>query len=363
MMSAATPQLYQDDAARWQAVLARDAAADGRFYYAVRSTGVYCRPTCPARRPSRQNVVFFDAPEAAERAGYRSCRRCYPTEISAQQQAIAEVQRLLDGAGAAPSLRALGEAVGLSPYHLQRLFKRATGLSPRQYAAARRTERLKAELKRGSRVTAALYDAGYGSSRALYDSAHEEFGMNPSTYRNGGQGERIAYALTDCPLGRALVAATDKGVCAVYFGDDATLLRELHAEFPRAALVPDAAAVAPYTEAVLDHLAGRPTGPMVPLDARGTAFQHRVWAALREIPYGETRTYSELAAMVGAPGAARAVARACATNPVSLLVPCHRIVRTGGQLSGYRWGVDRKRRLLEQERTTAGAREAAPQAV
>src|SRR3954468_9003719 len=242
---------------RWQAGLARDAAADGRFYYGVRSTGGYCRPSCPARRPRREQGAFFDTPEAAERAGFRACRRCAPRTVSADKQVVARVQALLEANDPPPALAALGGAVGLSPSHLQRVFKRATGLSPRQYAAARRAERLKTALRDGSSVTAATYDAGYGSSRALYDAAPAALGMPPRAYRDGGQGERIAYAVADSPVGRVLVAATERGVCAVYFGDDAALVAALRAEYPRATLVPDPRAVAAPTRAVLDHLAGQ----------------------------------------------------------------------------------------------------------
>jgi AraC family transcriptional regulator of adaptative response/methylated-DNA-[protein]-cysteine methyltransferase len=352
-LNRAATQPYADDETRWQAVLHRDGAADERFCYAVRSTGIYCRPTCPARRPRRESVAFFDTPDSAEQAGFRPCRRCHPNEVSLHQQAVAHVQHLLETVEPTPTLRELGKAVGLSPFHLQRLFKRATGLSPKQYAAALRAERLRAELKTGASVTAAMYAAGYGSSRALYDTARDEFGMNPSTYRSGGQGQHIAYALTDSPLGRMLIAATDKGICAVRFGEDAALVRELQAEFPRATLTRDAQAVASYTQAVLDHLAGRQARLDLPLNVHGTAFQERVWAALREIPYGQTRTYGEVAQMIGEPGAAWEVGQACATNPVALLVPCHRVVRSGGGLSGYRWGSKRKRTLLDQERAVA----------
>jgi AraC family transcriptional regulator of adaptative response/methylated-DNA-[protein]-cysteine methyltransferase len=268
---------------------------------------------------------------------------------------VAQAQRLLDEAESTPTLGELGEAVGMSPFHLQRVFKRATGLSPREYAAARRTERLKAALRRGKDVTNALYDAGYGSSRALYARAQEHLGMSPATYRRGGAGQQIAYAIEDSPLGRLLVAATDKGICALRFGDDDTSLeRELRTEFPQATLARDASAVRPYVRPVVDHLQGQHTQLELPLDVQASAFQQRVWAALRDIPYGQTRSYSQLAQMIGEPSAVRAVARACATNPVALVVPCHRVVRTGGALGGYRWGLERKRALLEREHRQAG---------
>jgi AraC family transcriptional regulator of adaptative response/methylated-DNA-[protein]-cysteine methyltransferase len=354
MMHAAAIQPYATDEARWEAVVSRDPAAEGAFYYGVRSTGIYCRPTCPARRPRRDNVVFFDTAEGAERAGFRACRRCEPGQVSARQQMIARVQHLLDTMEPTPSLARLGEAVGLSPAHLQRAFKRATGLSPREYAAARRGRRLRAGLRNGASVTEAMYDAGYGSPRALYEAAPAELGMSPSAYRRGGQGQRIAYAVTESPLGPLLLAATDRGVCVLRFGADVRV-QELRAEFPRATLVHDPAAVAGYTEAVLAYLGGREARLDAPLDVRATAFQQRVWAALREIPYGETRSYSEVARSIGAPSAVRAVARACATNPVALIVPCHRVVRASGDLGGYRWGLERKQALLDRERVRPSA--------
>lgn len=341
---------YPDDATRWQAVLDRDPAADGAFYYAVRSTGIYCRPACPSRRPSRDKVVFFDTIESAEQAGFRSCRRCCPDEVSAQQHLTARIQHLLETIEPSPSLAELGEAVGLSPFHLQRLFKRATGLSPKQYATAQRTQRLKIGLRQGRSVTESMYDAGYGSSRALYDTIQEQLAMKPGAYKKGGQGERIVYAIADSPLGGMLIGATEKGICALYLGEDDALIQELHAEFPRATLVADASALAPYVRAVLEHLSGRGMDLDLPLDVHATAFQQRVWAALQKIPYGQTRTYRELAEMIGEPDAVRAVARACALNPVSVIVPCHRVVGADGKLKGYRWGIDRKRDLLKRER-------------
>ncbi|MGH2349999.1 MAG: bifunctional transcriptional activator/DNA repair enzyme AdaA, partial [Chloroflexota bacterium] len=294
-----TPQAHTGDDGRWQAVLRRDPTADGVFYYAVRSTGIYCRPTCPARRPKRDRVTYFDAPEAAERAGYRPCLRCCPNEVSVQQQVIARAQHLLETAEPTPSLAELGQALAISPSHLQRLFKRATGLSPKQYAAAQRAQRLKAGLKGGASVTEALYDAGYGSSRALYAAAHGVLGMSPGAYKQGGRGRRIAYALADSPLGRLLVAATEQGLCALRFGQDDALEQELRTEFPHATLAHDPAAVAPYVRAVLAYLAGRQIRIDLPLDVDATAFQRRVWTALRQIPYGETRSYSEVAQMIG----------------------------------------------------------------
>lgn len=373
---------------RWRAVELRDHAADGLFVYAVTSTGIYCRPTCPSRRPRREHVRFFDGPEAAEEAGFRACRRCEPQTVSTGQRVVAEVARLLQTAERVPTLTELGQAVGMSPYHLQRLFKRATGLSPKQYAAAMAAERLKTELKQGATVTGALYEAGYGSARAAYDQAGRHLGMTPGAYRAGGAGQRITFACVESPLGSLLVAATEKGLCAVRLGEEAAMVAELAVEFPRAELVRDLAGVQIYVEGILAMLAGdgapapgapgesrvaphepdgfaagppgapdtsdgSSAGPPValPLDIRGTAFQRRVWEALRSIPYGQVRSYREVAEMIGEPAAVRAVARACATNPVALVIPCHRVVRANGELSGYRWGVERKQELLRRERS------------
>jgi AraC family transcriptional regulator of adaptative response/methylated-DNA-[protein]-cysteine methyltransferase len=277
--------------------------------------------------------------------------------VSTGQRVVAEVARVLQAAERAPSLAQLGQAVGMSPYHLQRLFKRATGLSPRQFAAQVAAERLKAELKQGATVTGALYEAGYGSARAAYEHADRHLGMTPGAYRAGGEGQRIAYVCVESPLGCLLVAATERGLCAVRLGEEAQLVAELAAEFPRADLVQDLEWVRPYVDGILALLGGRgsgavePAGGALPLDVRGTEFQRRVWEALRAIPYGQVRSYREVAEMIGEPSAVRAVARACATNPVALVVPCHRVVRANGELSGYRWGVERKRELLRRERS------------
>jgi AraC family transcriptional regulator of adaptative response/methylated-DNA-[protein]-cysteine methyltransferase len=341
---------YGDEEAQWEAVLGRAPAADGAFVYAVKTTGIYCRPTCPSRRPGRSSVSFFDSLDLAELAGFRPCRRCRPKEASTQQRVVAQVQHLLDSLETPPSLEQLGQEIGLSPFHLQRLFKRATGLSPRAYAAARRAERLKQELRQGANVTTAMYDAGYSSPRALYETAHKHFGMSPGAYRRGGQGIAIRYAVADTPLGRMLLAATDKGICSLRFGEDEPLVAELRTEFPKATLVEDPLHLQTHVMAVCDYLVGRRRHLDLPLDVYATEFQQKVWTALQAIPYGETRSYRHVAELIGNTKAVRAVARACATNPVALVVPCHRVVRTGGDLSGYRWGIDRKRKLLDQER-------------
>ncbi|HEY9723309.1 MAG TPA: bifunctional DNA-binding transcriptional regulator/O6-methylguanine-DNA methyltransferase Ada, partial [Oscillatoriaceae cyanobacterium] len=319
----AIPFQTEDD--RWRAVLARDAAADGAFYYAVRTTGIYCRPGCPSRHPLRANVLFFATPEEAERQGFRACRRCRPEAVGVRQQAIARILHLLETREPAPTLPALGREVGLSPTHLQRMFKRATGLSPREYVAARRAGRLKEGLKNDDGVTTALYDAGYGSSRALYEAATDELGMTPGAYRRGGRGACIRYGFSDSPLGRFLVAVTDKGICSLHFGEEAEMLSELAREFPHSERRHEPTAVADHAQAIVAHLQGARPELELPLDVAATVFQRRVWEVLRRIPYGETRSYQEIAQLLGEPKAVRAVARACATNPVALVVPCHRV--------------------------------------
>lgn len=340
----------------WQAVQERDPRFDGLFYYGVRTTGVYCRPSCAARQPKRENVSFFALPAAARQAGFRACRRCHPERTQLrdpQAELIQSVCRLIDAASdEPPDLATLSAEVRLSQFHLQRLFKKLMGITPRQYAEARRTALFKARLQAGDSVSAATYEAGYGSSSRLYEKAAEQLGMTPAVYRKGGKGMKINYALADCPLGLLLVAATDKGVCAVTLGDEVERLRQdLAAEFPQAEITCDEAELQRQVQMLVAHLQGQLPHPDLPLDVRGTAFQQRVWAELRRIPYGETISYSELACRIGQPSATRAVARACATNPAALVTPCHRVTRAGGELGGYRWGLERKRKLLEKEQT------------
>src|SRR5271157_3741065 len=336
---------------KWQQVLARDARQDGRFVFAVRTTGVFCRPSCPSRRPRRDSVEFFAGPREAERAGYRACLRCKPTQISEQAQYVLRARQLLDNAEGVVTLAQLSKRVGLSPFHLQRLFKRATGLSPREYQSARRMQHIKARLRKGEDVTTALYDAGFGSPSRLYENANQQLGMTPGTYRRGGAGATITFGIAPTPLGRMLVAATERGLCAVRFGESATELeRDLHEEFHAAELHRDDAAMGRYIEHLLANLRGENTIIDLPLDVLATAFQKKVWETLRQIPRGETRTYTDIAREIGDPRAVRAVARACASNPVALAVPCHRVVRSDGDLAGYRWGIERKKRLLESER-------------
>jgi AraC family transcriptional regulator of adaptative response/methylated-DNA-[protein]-cysteine methyltransferase len=339
---------------RWEAVLGRDAAADGAFVYAVTSTRVFCRPSCAARRPRREHVVFFASPADAQAAGYRSCRRCAPDQVSRQVAAVAAACALLDEAEEMPTLASLGEQVGMSPHHLQRVFTRIVGVSPRRYGAARRMERARGALRNAPTVTDALYQAGYGSSRAFYEDAADRLGMAPSHYRAGAVDAAVAFTIAASSLGRLLVAATPRGVCAVRFGDDDVALEAALAdEFPRATVTRDDDGLGAVVRAVLDHLDGNEPHLDLPLDVRATAFQWQVWEALRAIPAGEVRTYAEVAGAIGRPSAARAVAGACAANPVAVLVPCHRVVPANaggvGGVGGYRWGPERKRRLLEGE--------------
>jgi AraC family transcriptional regulator of adaptative response/methylated-DNA-[protein]-cysteine methyltransferase len=345
----------------WEAVCRRDAAYDGVFVYAVNSTGIYCRPTCPSRRPRRENVRFFGSPGEAETSGYRPCRRCQPEKQTPDEPNLALVQQmcryLAEPREQMPTLDDLAREFNLSPFHLQRTFRRIVGVTPRQYAEAQRLDRFKAGLKDGETVTAALYGAGYASNSSAYTQAARQFGMSPAAYKRGGA-TGIMYALTESPLGWLLVAGTAKGLCAVRLGDSpAALEAELASEFPAATLARDDAGVGAPLAALMGYLRGAAPHLDLPLDVRATAFQQQVWRALQAIPAGSTRSYGEVAAAIGRPTAARAVARACATNPVALVIPCHRVIRGDGALGGYRWGLERKERLLAQE---AGATAAVP---
>jgi len=340
----------------WNAVLARDARAEGRFVYAVVTTGVYCRPSCPARRPLRRNVRFFATAEEARRAGFRACRRCRPDAGDGSGQGAARDELVERALGVLErcvaetlTLEELGAAVGASPFHLQRRFKERTGMSPKEYVTALRLAGFRGRVRAGEPVAQAAYAAGFGSSRGLYVAARAGLGMTPGQYARRGRGLEIAWALASCELGRVAVAATPAGVCGVLLGeDDSELARELGREFEAARLVPGAAPRG-WVESVVRHLDDTHSPVAVPLDYRGTPFQVRVWRALREIPAGERRSYSELAAAVGAPRAVRAVGTACARNAIAVLVPCHRAVRKDGSLGGYRWGVQRKAALLARE--------------
>jgi AraC family transcriptional regulator, regulatory protein of adaptative response / methylated-DNA-[protein]-cysteine methyltransferase len=339
---------------KWQQVMARDARQDGRFVFAVRTTGIYCRPSCPSRRPRRDSVEFFPDPNQAERAGYRACLRCKPTEVSAQAQYVTKARQFLDSAESAVTLADLSKRVGLSPFHLQRLFKRATGLSPREYQSALRMQQVKSGLRKGDDVTTALYDAGFGSPSRLYEKAPQQLGMTPGEYRRGGSGAKIRFSIVPTPLGRMLVAATDRGLCAVRFGESVSELdRDLRQEFHAAELHRDDAALREYVEPLLASIRGDKSTIDLPLDVRATAFQQKVWDALRQIPCGETRSYSAVAQEIGSPAAVRAVAHACASNPVAIAVPCHRVVRSDGDLAGYRWGIERKQKLLDNEKSSS----------
>ena len=330
---------------RWQAVLARDRRFDGAFVYAVRSTGIYCRPSCASRRPRRTQVTFFPIPEAAEREGFRACRRCHPAVTNGADPMVALVREACRAIAA-------GEPVRGDARRLARAFKRVLGITPRAYAEARRVARFKQELKRRKHVSPALYEAGYSSTSRVYEHAHEQLGMTPATYARGGTGIGIAYVTVPTSLGRLLIAATERGVCRVALGDtDAALAAELIAEFPGARVLEDKSGkLHGWVTTILAYLDGREPALDLPLDIRATAFQRRVWQELQKIPFGQTRTYAEIAKRIGQPTAARAVAQACATNPLALVIPCHRVVRKSGDLGGYRWGVDRKKVLLERER-------------
>ena len=352
----ATHEVVEDEV-RWQAVLAREIATHEAFVYAVRSTGVYCRPGCPSRSPRRDNVLFFPQSDAAERAGFRPCRRCRPEQprgTSPQIDLIQRACRTIEQNSDSPlPLQALSAELHVSPYHLERIFKRHLGITPRQYADALRITRLKADLRNGLDVTGALYDAGYSSSSRLYERAPDQLGMTPGTYRHGGRGMKIAYTTVHSPLGRLLVAGTERGICAVSLGDsDEALEQALANEYHEAAVQRDDSRLKPWVSALVDHLCGMRAQLDLPLDVQATAFEWRVWQELRKIPYGSTRTYAEIARAVGKAKAARAVANACARNPAAVVIPCHRIVRSSGEPGGYKWGAGRKRMLLARESLT-----------
>jgi AraC family transcriptional regulator, regulatory protein of adaptative response / methylated-DNA-[protein]-cysteine methyltransferase len=338
------------DDARWAAVLARDARFDGRFYYSVATTGIYCRPSCPARRPKRGHVGFHGSSAAAEAAGFRPCKRCKPDQASPLAARIAQACRMIEAAEEPPSLAALANAVGLSPHHFHRQFKAALGVTPKAYAQGQRNAKARAALFRGASMTEALFEAGFNSTSRFYASAPEALGMSPSAFRAGGADETIRYATAPCALGQVLAAASGKGVCAILLGDTAEdLVSELQRQFPRAEMRAGDADFAATTAAVVSLVDAPEVPPDLPLDIRGTAFQQRVWDALRRIPAGRTATYAEIAAAIGAPASARAVAGACAANRLAVAIPCHRVVRGDGSLSGYRWGVARKAALLAKE--------------
>jgi AraC family transcriptional regulator, regulatory protein of adaptative response / methylated-DNA-[protein]-cysteine methyltransferase len=342
--------LGMDQERLWKAVEARDARWDGKFVFAVKSTGVYCRPSCPARRPRREQVRYFSAPDAAEMAGFRACRRCKPREDAGLALVERACRRIEAGGDGRLRLDELAKELGLTAPRLARLFRKHLGITPRQYGEARRIDSFRSEVRNGRSVTDALYEAGYGSGSRLYERAPAELGMTPATYRRGGAGMRIAYSVVECGLGRLLVAATGRGICAVSLGSaEAGLEAALFLEFPGAEIHRDDDRLRQWTGALVRQLEGAEPSPELPLDVRATGFQRRVWEELRRIPWGQTRTYGEVARRLGQPAAARAVARACATNPAALAIPCHRVVPAGGGTGGYRWGAARKSRLLKAE--------------
>lgn len=339
---------------RWAALRRRDPAADGRFVYAVRSTGVYCRPSCAARAARPENVVFYATNAEAEQAGFRPCKRCRPDEPSQtdrRAEAVASACRLIEAAEEAPQLEELAATAGMSPHHFHRIFKQVTGVTPRAYVQAHRAARVADALKQAGSVTEAIYEAGYGSSGRFYETAAARLGMTPTSYRKGGMGETIRFAVGVCSLGSILVATTDRGVCAILLGDDPDmLLRDLQDRFPKADLIGGDSGFGAIVAQVVGLVEAPGTGLALPLDIGGTAFQQRVWQALRAIPAGRTASYAEIANAIGEPAAVRAVARACGANPLAVAIPCHRVLRSDGGLSGYRWGVERKRDLLDRER-------------
>ena len=340
----------------WEAVSSRDARYDGSFVYAVRSTGVYCRPSCPSRRPQRERVVFFGAPEAAEREGFRACRRCDPRGLpgTAASRLIRQACQLMEQDSADPiRIGSVARQMGVSPFRLERMFRRMIGISPMAYAQSIRLRRFKIRLREGSDVTSALYEAGYGSSSRLYEKANGHLGMTPATYGRGGRGMEIGYTTAPTHLGRLLVAGTVRGISAIYLGDSEERLEAaLRREYPAAEISKNTAQVSRWLRQLVRHISGEQPDLDLPLDVKATAFQWRVWEALQQIPRGTTRTYSDLARAIGLPKGQRAVARACATNPASILIPCHRVVREDGGLGGYRWGIKRKQALLAIEAET-----------
>jgi len=353
-MVLATDTLNQFDDSRWQAIKRRDRAAAGDFVYGVSTTGVYCRPSCPARLPKVENIRFFSCKEEAERAGFRPCKRCRPNEAPLEQRqadSVAAACKLIEEAEEAPDFDAIAKAAGMSRHHFHRVFKEVMKMTPGAYARALRERRAVENLSSGSNVTEAIYDAGYSSSSRFYENFASKLGMAPSVLAKGGAGEIVHFAIGECSLGPILVAATAKGVCAIEFGDHPEgLLRSFQDRFPNAEL---RGGDADFERLVTRVVSSVETGGKVdlPLDVRGTAFQHRVWQALTEIPRGKTATYAEVAQSIGQPSAVRAVANACANNRLAVAIPCHRVVRTDGSLSGYRWGVERKAALLEKERS------------
>ncbi len=347
-------QTYTTEEERWQAFAARDPQADGKFFIGVKTTGIFCRVLCPARQPKRENVRFFDTWQEAAAAGFRACKRCRPTEVDGAQahlQAIIDACQVLETAETAPTLKSLAARAGLSPFHFQRVFKKLLGISPKQYFMEKRSQRMREALPASGRVTDAIYDAGFNSSARFYSQAEDTLGMSPSAFKKGGRGVEISFTVQPTPLGLMLVAATETGLCLICFGDQAgELEEELRRRFSHARIKENEATLKGWVQEVVSYL-HNPAGSLnVPLDIQGTAFQRRVWSALREIPAGATETYRQVAERIGSPKAVRAVGNACANNNLAIAIPCHRVVRTDGGLGGYRWGLKRKRSLLEREK-------------
>jgi AraC family transcriptional regulator of adaptative response/methylated-DNA-[protein]-cysteine methyltransferase len=338
---------------RWADVVAHNPAADGDFFYSVASTGVYCRPSCSARLPRPENVAFHNSREAAEAAGFRPCLRCRPGEpprAELHAAIVTEACRIIEESDTLPDLETLAQRVGMSRFHFHRVFRQVTGVTPRAYATAHRTKRVRAELDRSETVTQAIFDAGYNSNGPFYAKSNAVLGMTPRDYRNGGTGAEIRFAIGECSLGSILVAQSEIGICAILLGNDPDLLaRDLQDRFPRASLIGGDTEFEQLVARVVGFVETPAIGLDLPLDVRGTAFQQRVWEALREIPVGETASYSAVAARIGAPGSVRAVAQACGANALAVAIPCHRVVRSDGSVSGYRWGVERKIALLDRE--------------
>lgn len=338
---------------RWTALTSRDRSTDGSFYYGVKTTGVFCKPSCPARLPRRENVSFYETMEQAAEAGFRACKRCKPAHSSAESETARKIVaacRLIEAAEKIPSLIELAQEVGLSPHHFHRLFKATTGLTPRGYAMANRANRVRNQLGEEESVTSAIYGAGFGSSSRFYAKAEAMLGMKPSEFRAGASGKEVHFAVGECHLGSILVASSAKGVCAILLGDDPEeLVRDLQDRFPHAELIGDVKEYESTIATVVSFVEEPQSGFKLPLDIQGTSFQQRVWEALRSIPVGKTATYADIATAIGSPKAVRAVAQACGANALAVAIPCHRVIRTDGSLSGYRWGVERKRQLLEKE--------------
>lgn len=344
---------YTTDEERWQAVSQRDADADGHFFFAVRTTGIYCHPSCRSKAALRKNVEFFDTALEAEQAGFRACKRCKPAgERPEDRRAewVSAACRMIEESEEPPSLDALAEHAGISRFYFHRVFKEVTGITPKAYAAECRAARLRGELQKGASVTGAIYDAGYNASSRFYEESNRRLGMRPTQYRDGGRDARIKFAVGECTLGSVLIAATDRGVCAIDFGDDPELLvQSLQDRFPKAELIGDDPEFQNVVAAVIRHVENPTESLDLPLDIRGTAFQQKVWNTLRTIPAGTTASYADIAREIGQPNAVRAVAGACSANTLAVAIPCHRVVRTDGSLSGYRWGVERKQELLSRE--------------